>query len=94
MNLMGAVIYLCATTLAYRLYRDYRIVDVNAVLILHMLGDLIYLFDAYLYYDTWQCDREKYDANVERQQLIELQLSKQWNVDKSDRISMTTDEYQ
>ena len=93
MNVVGAAIYLCATTLAYRLYADYRIVHVNAVLILHMLGDLIYLFDAYLYYDSWQYDRERYEANVERQQLIELQLGKQLNVARS-AGSMTTDEYQ
>jgi hypothetical protein len=46
-----------------------------------MMGDLIYLFDAYLYYDGWQRDKQEYDANTERQKLIELNLVKQLTTD-------------
>lgn len=41
-----------------------------------MFGDLLYVFDAYLYYDSWQRDKEEYDANHEQDQLIELRLAK------------------
>jgi hypothetical protein len=77
MNIIASVIYLCATTLAYRLYINYKVINPNGVLILQMIGDLVYLFDAYLYYDGWQRDKQEYDANTERQKLIELNLVKQ-----------------
>lgn len=41
-----------------------------------MLGDIVYLFDAYLYYDCWKEDEKQYKQNNEREQLIELRLSR------------------
>ena len=84
MNTVAGLIYLCATTLAYRLYMNLNIVNPNAVVILQMLGDLVYLFDAYLYYECWQRDKQEYDANTERQNLIKLNLVKQLTPEKLD----------
>ena len=83
-NIIAAILYLCATTLAYRLYVNYKIVNATSVLILQMIGDLTYLFDAYLYYDCWQQDKQEYDANTERQRLIELNLVKQLTTEHLD----------
>ena len=47
-----------------------------------MFGDLLYLFDAYLYYDSWQRDQQEAVANRERDQLIELRLTKQLVMDE------------
>jgi len=81
MNIIAGVIYLCATTFAYRIYTNYKMINPTGVLILQMTGDLVYLFDAYLYYDCWQRDKQEYDANTERQKLIELNLVKQLTTD-------------
>jgi hypothetical protein len=81
MNIIASVIYLCATTLAYRLYMNSKVINSNGVLIIQMMGDFIYLFDAYLYYDCWQRDKREYDANTERQKLMELNLVKQLTTD-------------
>ncbi len=77
MNTVGSLIYLCATALSYRLYTNLKVAYPNAVLILFMLGDLVYLFDAYLYYECCQRDKQDYDANIERQKVIKLNLVKQ-----------------
>ncbi|CAF2401885.1 unnamed protein product [Rotaria sp. Silwood2] len=77
MYTVASLIYLCATTLAYRIYTTLNIVNPNGVLILQMLGDLVYLFDAYLYYECWKRDKQDYDMNTERQRLIALNLVKQ-----------------
>ncbi len=92
MNIIAGVIYLCATTLAYRLYISYKVVHPNGVLILQMIGDLVYLFDAYLYYDGWQRDKEEYDVNTERQKLMELNLVKQLTTENVNN-DIKTDEY-
>jgi hypothetical protein len=84
MNTVAGLIYLCATTLAYRLYMSSNVVNLNAVDMLQMLGDLVYLFDAYLYYECWQRDKQEYDANTERQNLIQLNLVKQLTTEKLD----------
>ena len=81
LNILAGVVYLSATTIAYRLYITYKFVNPNGVLILQMLGDLIYLFDAYLYHDCWKRDKQDYDANTERQKLMELSLVKQLTTD-------------
>jgi hypothetical protein len=81
LNIIAGVIYLIATTLAYRLYVNYNVISPNGVVILQMIGDLVYLFDAYLYYDCWQRDKQEYDANTERKKLIELNLVKQLTTD-------------
>ena len=47
-----------------------------------MFGDLLYLFDAYLYYDSWQ--RESI-SNREHDHLIELRLAKQLVMDEIDQ---------
>lgn len=83
-NIIAGVFYLCSTTLAYRLYVNHKVVNVTGVLILQMTGDLLYLFDAYLYYDCWQRDKQEYDANTERQKLIELNLVKQLTTEHLD----------
>ena len=75
---MGSLIYLFATTLAYRFYVAYGIVNSNPIFILQMLGDLIYLFDAYLYYDCWKQDEKEMRRNNEREKLIELRLAQQF----------------
>jgi hypothetical protein len=77
MNTVAGLIYLCATTLAYRLYTNLKVVYPNGVVILYILGDLFYLFDAYLYYECWQRDTQDYETNTERQKLIKLNLVKQ-----------------
>ena len=77
MNTSAALIYLCATTLAYRLYRNLNVLYPNGVVILCILGDLVYLFDAYLYYECSQRDQKDYDMNIEQQKLIKLNLVKQ-----------------
>ncbi len=92
MNIIAGVIYLCATTLAYRLYISDKVVNPNGVLILQMIGDLVYLFDAYLYYDGWQRDKEEYDVNTERQKLMELNLVKQLTTENINN-DIKTDEY-
>lgn len=92
MNVIAASVYLCATALAYRLHTDYGMVDVNAVLILQMLGDLLYLFDAYLYYDCWLRDQQEYELHNEREQLIELRLANEFPTDQT-KTKTTIDEY-
>ncbi|CAF0793496.1 unnamed protein product [Rotaria sp. Silwood1] len=77
MYTVASLIYLFATTLAHRLYTNLNIVNPTSVLILQMLGDLVYLFDAYLYYECWQRDKQDYDMNTERQRLLALNLVKQ-----------------
>ena len=92
MNGIAASVYLCATTLAYRFYTDYGMIDVNAVLILQMLGDLLYLFDAYLYYDCWLRDQQEYELHNEREQLIELRLANEFLTDQT-KTNSTKNEY-
>lgn len=87
MNIIAGVVYLCSTTLAYRFYLSYKIVNPNGVLILQMIGDLLYLFDAYLYYDCWKRDKQEYDANTERQKLIELNLVKELTTENVNKKS-------
>ena len=87
--MIATSIYLCATASAYRLYTNYRIINSNGVLILHMLGDLLYLFDAYLYYDCGQRDKQEYDANQERKQLIELRLVRHTTMDEIEADTRT-----
>ena len=91
MNGIAASVYLCATALAYRFYIDYGLVESNAVLILQMLGDLLYLFDAYLYYDCWLRDEQEYELHNERQQLIELRLANGFLRDKTGANTTTND---
>lgn len=81
MNIVGGLVYLCATTLAYRLYISLNFVNLDAVLIVQMFGDLVYLFDALLYYDCWQQDKQDYDTNSEQQRLIEFNLLKQFCIE-------------
>jgi hypothetical protein len=77
MYMIASLIYLCATSLAYRFYTNLNVVNSNSILIIQMFGDLIYLFDAYLYYECWKRDKQEYDVNTERQKLIQLSLVKQ-----------------
>ncbi|CAF1097991.1 unnamed protein product [Rotaria sordida] len=88
---LASLIYLCATTLAYRLYMNLNIVNSNGVLILQMLGDLVYLFDAYLYYECWQRDKEDHDRDTERQRLIALNLVKQSTIENFNPDKKTDD---
>jgi len=81
MNFLAGLVYLCATTLAYRLYLNSKIIHPNGVLILQMFGDLLYLFDAYLYYDGWKRDKEDFDADVTQKKLMELNLVQQLTID-------------
>ncbi|CAF1067005.1 unnamed protein product [Adineta ricciae] len=74
---IGNVIYLCSTSLAYRFYVDFNVTYPNGVVILQIFGDLIYLLDAYLYYECWKRDKQEYDANTERQNLVKLNVVKQ-----------------
>lgn len=67
-------------------------VEVNAVLILQMLGDLLYLFDAYLYYDCWLRDQQEYELRNEREQLMELRLANEFPTDQI-KTTTTIDEY-
>jgi len=46
-----------------------------------MFGDLLYLFDAYLYYDGWKRDKEDFDADVKQKKLMELNLVQQLTID-------------
>ncbi|CAM4749610.1 unnamed protein product [Rotaria magnacalcarata] len=73
----ATLIYLCATTLAYRFYTNLNLVNVRSVVILQILGDLVYLCDAYLYYKGWREDKQEYDRNTERQKLTELNFINQ-----------------
>ncbi|CAF3190947.1 unnamed protein product [Rotaria socialis] len=71
------LIYLCATTLAYRFYVNLNDVNVRGVVILQILGDLVYLCDACLYYEGWLEDKQEYDRNTERQKLTVLNFINQ-----------------
>ena len=83
MNIIAGLIYLCATSLAYRFYIHLNIVNSNGILIIQMFGDLVYLCDAYLYYECWKRDKQDYDINTERQNLIKLNLVKQISIDEN-----------
>ncbi|CAF0786332.1 unnamed protein product [Adineta steineri] len=75
--IIASLLYLCATSLAYRIYSHLNIIHPSGVLILLMLGDFFYLFDAYLYYECWKRDKQEYDANTEQQNLMQLNVVKQ-----------------
>ncbi|UJR15824.1 hypothetical protein I4U23_002753 [Adineta vaga] len=77
LNIIAGFIYLCATSLAYRLYIHSNVIYPNGVVIIEIFGDLIYLFDAYLYYECWKREKQEYDANTERQNLIKLNVVRQ-----------------
>jgi hypothetical protein len=76
MNMIGSLLYLCATILAIYFYKTQKMSSSNTVLILQIIGDLVYLFDAYLYHKCWQRDKQEFDANLGRQNLIEIDLEK------------------
>ena len=84
MNIIAGLIYLCATSFAYRFYTNLNVVNTNSVLIIQMFGDLVYLCDAYLYYECWKRDKQEYDINTERQKLIQLSLVKQLTTEEAD----------
>jgi hypothetical protein len=91
LNVLASSIYLCATTLAYRFYVNYDVENADGVHLLQIIGDLLYLFDAYLYYECWRTDQYVYNVNNEQKEWIELRLRKQLTMDEMETsITATT----
>jgi len=74
MNIIPNLIYLYSIILAYYFYRVHKIINPNTILIVQIFGDFVYLFDAYLYHECWQRDKEEFDVNTERQSLNKFYL--------------------
>ncbi|CAF1055373.1 unnamed protein product [Adineta ricciae] len=65
-NILGNLVYLCAILFAYNCYRNYKILNSDTALLIQILGDLVYLFDAYLYHECWKRDAEIFDIHTEQ----------------------------
>ncbi|UJR30762.1 hypothetical protein I4U23_018282 [Adineta vaga] len=66
-NIIGNFVYLCAIILAYDCYKNHKIISSNTVLLIQIFGDLVYLFDAYLYHECWQRDADKLITYTEQE---------------------------
>lgn len=69
LNILPSLIYLYANILAFYVYRTEKITTSSNVLLLQVIGDLVYLIDAYLYYECWQKDKEELNTTNENQSL-------------------------
>ncbi|CAF3210044.1 unnamed protein product [Rotaria socialis] len=83
LNIIGNLIYLCATILAYYIYRTEKIINSSRVLLLQIFGDFVYLFDAYIYHECWKQDKQELYTITENQSLNKFYLEKPDHQNKS-----------
>ena len=72
--MVAGIIYLTAFIIALMSLRTGKVNRLTIFLLLQIIGDVIYLIDAYLYHQCWQRDKQELEANTERQNLIQLKL--------------------
>ena len=72
MGILANLIYLCATSSAFHLTVNQNDSIGRGIILLQIIGDLIYLVDAYLYHLCWKIEKREYDDHTERENLVKI----------------------